>query len=41
MSLEGVERSGGTDGEWQIVPYTSYTNSKCSVADSAEQCMWN
>jgi len=30
MSLEDVQRSRGTDGEWQIVPNTCCNNSNCT-----------
>jgi len=33
MSLEGVQRSRGADGKWQIVPYTRCSSSKCLVTD--------
>jgi len=41
MSLEGVQRSRGVDSEWQIVPYTCCSNSKCSMVDGAESCTWH
>ena len=33
MLLEGVQTSRRADGKWQIVPYTSCSDTKCSVAD--------
>ena len=36
MSLEGIQRSCRVDGKWQIVPYTSCSNSEYTVADGAD-----
>ena len=36
--LEGVQRSRRDDGKRQIVPYTSCSDTKCSVVDGAASC---
>jgi len=41
MNLEGVQRSHRADGKWQIVPYPSCSDTKCSVADGEASCTWH
>jgi len=41
MSLEGVQRSCGTDGDWQIVPYTCCSNSQWLAIGGVESYTWH